>query len=233
MSKTINSGDVISFAAKNWVAVKGKQTFLYAVQDLNWFGTDNNTTVADPGQNLPVKYQFKLIKCGGSGAINYGDRVNIESVSNKFIQCGSGNCNSGNNPSCNTNDWQVFTVVSPNRTSEPLAIGHTITLTQETGGKCSVLPADNSLIYCGSTINSNEYLTILLPNGTDGSSAEESQKKYDDKRDALLAQQNPSQANLEKASDFFGSLFTLSTQAKIAIGVVLAIIFLYLLSSIL
>lgn len=233
MSKSINSGDVITLAAKNWVAVKGKQTFLYAVQDLNWFGTDNNTTVADVGQNLPVKYQFKLIKCGGSGVINYGDRVNIESVSNKFIQCGSGNCNSGNNASCTTNDWQVFTVVSPNRTSQPLAIGHTITLTQETGGKCSVLPADNSLIYCGSTINSNEYLTILLPNGTDGSSAAESQKKYDDNRDTLLAQQNPSQAGLEKAGDFFGGLFTLSTQAKIIIGVVLAIIFLYLLSSIL
>lgn len=233
MSKTINSGDVITLAAKNWVAVKGSQTFLYAVQDLNWFGTDNNTTVENVGTNLPVKYQFKLIKCGGSGVINYGDRVNIESVSNKFIQCGSGNCNSGNNPSCNTNDWQVFTVVSPNRTSEPLAIGHTITLTQETGGKCSVLPADNSLIYCGSTINSNEYLTILLPNGTDGSSAEESQGKYNANRTTLLNKQNSSQAGLEKVGDIFGSLFTLSTQAKIAIGVVLAIIFLYLLSSIL
>lgn len=106
----VNSGDIVTLAAKNWVAIPGKQTFIYAVRDLNWLGTDNSVSVDDPGKNIDSKYQFKLTKCGGEGALSYGDRVNIESVTNRFVQCGGGTCNSGNNPSCNTNDWQVFTI---------------------------------------------------------------------------------------------------------------------------
>lgn len=214
----VQSGDIISLAAKNWVAVPGKQTFLYAVKDLNWFGTDNNVSVRDPGNNLDSRYLFKITICGGSGAIKYGDRVNIESLTNKFIQCGSGSCNSGNNPSCNTNDWQVFTVVSATGKNGNVIIGETITLTQETGGKCSILPADNSLIYCGTTINSNEYLRFFLPNGTDGASAQEAQDAYNDNRSALLNQQNPSQGGLEDLGKGFAGLFKISTETKIGLA---------------
>lgn len=220
----VQSGDNVSLAAKNWVAVPGKQTFLYSTKDLNWFGTDNNVDVTDPGNNLDSKYLFKLVLCSGSGVITYGSRVNLESLNNGFVQCGGGTCNSGNKSSCSTNDWQVFTVESPFRNTGNVKVGDTITLTQETGGKCSILPADNSKIFCGTTVNNNEYLQIYLPNGTDGSSAQESQNAYDDNRDKLLRKQNPSQAGLEEATAAFTGLFKLSDEMKIMIALMVCCI---------
>lgn len=221
----VKSGDIISLAAKNWVAVPGKQTFLYATRDLNWFGTDNNVTITDPGNNIDSRYLFKITICGGSGSVKYGDRVNIESLTNKFIQCGSGTCNSGNNPSCVANDWQVFTVVSATGKTGNVNIGETLTLTQETGGKCSILPADNSKILCGTTINSNEYLQFFLPNGTDGRTAEEAQQAYNDNRSNLLRTQNSSQAGLEDTGKVINSvgdgitgLFEISLETKIGLA---------------
>ena len=220
----VKSGDNVSLAAKNWVAVPGKQTFLYSTKDLNWFGTDNNVDVLDPGNNLDQKYLFKLVLCSGSGVITYGSRVNLESLNNGFVQCGGGTCNSGNRPSCNGNDWQVFTVESPFRNTGNVKVGDTITLTQETGGKCSILPADNSKIFCGTTVNNNEYLQIYLPNGTDGSSSQESQNAYDGNRDGLLAKQNPSQAGLEEAGKGISGLFEISNGTKIMIALLVCCI---------
>jgi len=194
MSKQINSGDQITIAGINWVANQSKQTFLYAVSDQNWFGTDNNVTVVDPGQKMDTKYLFQINKCGGSGPINFGDRVNLQS-NNKYIQCGGGTCNSGNNQSCTTNDWQVFVITSPTGASGNLHIGDTMTFNQESAGHCSILPADNSKIFCGTTNNNNQYLSIRLPNGTNGESAAASQTTYDNNRDTLLKKQDPTQAN--------------------------------------
>ncbi len=36
MNKNINSGDIITIAAINWVANTSSQTFLYAVPDYNY-----------------------------------------------------------------------------------------------------------------------------------------------------------------------------------------------------
>jgi hypothetical protein len=214
----VNSGDTVSLAAKNWVAIPGKQTFLYSSKDLNWFGTDNSVDVSDPGQNIESIYLFKLVLCSGSGAISYKDRVNLESITNSFVQCGGGTCNSGNKASCNANDWQVFTVESPFNNTGNVKIGDTITLSQETGGKCSILPADDSKIFCGTTVNNNEYLQVYLPNGTDGRTAQEAQSVYNDNRSKLLKAQNPSQAGLEDLGSSLGGLFTLSNETKIAIA---------------
>lgn len=198
MSKSIvNSGDIITIAAINWVAAPSSQTFLYAVSDKNWFGTDNNVRVANVGKNIDSKYQFKIIKCSpGSGPINYGDRVNLQSVNNNtYIQCGNGTCNSGNTSGCNTGDWQVFLITSPTRATGNLYIGDTFTFNQETGNHCSILPADNATVLCGSTNNNNQYLQILLKNGTNGISADESQTIYDNNRNALGNRQDPRQFN--------------------------------------
>lgn len=156
-NKTIvNSGDIITIAATNWVSAPSSQTFLYAVSDKNWFGTDNNVRVVNVGENIDSKYQFKIIKCSaGSGPINYGDRVNLQSVNNNtYIQCGNGTCNSGNTSGCNTGDWQVFLITSPTRATGNLYIGDTITFNQETGNHCSILPADNATVLCGSSTTS-------------------------------------------------------------------------------
>jgi hypothetical protein len=198
-SNNINSGDIITISAINWVANKSKQTFLYATPDKNWFGNDNNVTVVDVGNNLDTKYLFKINKCSGSGPIYYGDRVNLQSLNNKYIQCGGGTCNSGNNPSCTTNDWQVFVITSPFGRTGNLHIGDTMTFNQESEGHCSILPADNTLIWCGSTNNNNQYLAILLPNGTNGISSTLSQLTYDSNRTKLLTQQEPIQANTQAA----------------------------------
>jgi hypothetical protein len=97
-------------------------------------------------------------------------------------------------------------------------IGETLTLTQETGGKCSILPADNSKILCGTTINSNEYLQFFLPNGTDGTSAQEAQQAYNENRTELLRTQNSSQAGLEAVGDGISGLFEISTETKIGLA---------------
>jgi hypothetical protein len=214
----VNSGDTVSLAAKNWVAIQGKQTFLYSAKDLNWFGTDNSVDVSDPGQNIESRYLFKLVLCSGSGGISYGNRVNLESITNGFVQCGGGTCNSGNRPSCNANDWQVFTVESPFNNTGNVKIGDTIALTQETGGKCSILPADNSKIFCGTTVNNNEYLQVYLPNGTDGRTAQEAQIVYNENRSELLRAQNPSQAGLEDLGSSLNGLFTLSNETKLMLA---------------
>ena len=200
-SVVVQSGQEISISAINWVANSNQQTFLYSVQDKNWFGVDNNTTVTDVGKKLPGKYIFKIIKCSGSGDIFYGDIINLES-SNKFIQCGVGTCNSGNNASCNDRDWQKFTIKSDSGKSGQVKIGDTVQIVSY-ADNCAILPADNSLIWCGSS-NNNEMLKILLPNGTIGESAKESQDKYNKNRDELLKKQDPTQYN---TNEFFDGLF--------------------------
>lgn len=223
----VKSGDTVSVAATNWVAAIGKQTFLYAEKNLNWLGTDNNVDVRDIGKNLDIKYLFKISLCSGSGTVNYGDRINVEALNNRFVQCGGGTCDSGNQSSCRGDDWQIFTIKSTVGNSGPVKIGDSITITQETGGKCSILPADNSKVFCGTTINNNEYLKFFLPNGTDGASAQESQEIYNEGRDELQAKQNPAQ---KAADDFvktvkdapkkFASFFEISDETKIIIAMI-------------
>lgn len=197
VQSTIQSGQYVTLRIKNWVASEGFQTFLYAISDKNWLGVANNSMVADRNYTMDPQYIFSLEKCEGSGDLNYKDKINLKS-NNKYVQCGGGTCNSGNEKSCNGTDWQIFIIngQDPGR-SGPVRFGDSILLTSH-GFNCNILPADASLVWCGSSVNANEIFEILPTNGTLFETAKESQKEYDVKRDLLLKQKDGAQSDAKQ-----------------------------------
>lgn len=193
--------DQVTLRAVKWVAATGNQTFLYT--DGDWFGTSNSAKVQDPGASMDSKFLFTFQGCGSTsnGKINYGDRINIKSADNGYIQCGGGTCDAKNAASCNQNYWQVFYIESTTGKTGAVVIGDIVKIKQETGDKCSILAADNSHVFCGSTSNNNEYIQILPRNGTMGETAAASQAEYDKNRDQLLKEQDPAQYNAVKFLD--------------------------------
>lgn len=221
---TINSGSNYSIAAINWISNNSSvQTFLYAVSSNNWFGVQDNISVNDPGNPLATQYLFSFILCQGSGNINYGDHFNI-SCNNKYIQCGGGNCSSGVSANCSDGSWQIFKFTSPSGKTGPVYIGETLMIEQVVTPGKYILPAGNSQVWLGSTSNHNEYLQVLLSNGTNGQTASAAQTNYSANFNTALAQQNPVAASLNNVGTSLNNLFNGNYLIYIGIGFALFIV---------
>lgn len=161
----LTNNTIVTFKYWNWVGNKYKWTFMFV--DGKWVGTDDNVSVSK--SDLDNKYKFKITKIGCkdfSSIVKYGDKIQLRSLNNRYVQCGAGTCSTVEDAGNCDQDWQTFQIMSADGKSGNVKLGDPIQIRQVTGTNCSITAAGSRTTWCVDGQFGNSLIVILPKNGS-------------------------------------------------------------------